>query len=72
VGTKLHVEVLLHAGEPPIRADGQIAWFRTIPESEQFELGLTFQHIADRDRQRLSGCLHRLSHRLTAEISAVV
>ena len=72
VGSKVHAELLLAAGEPPVRAEGQIAWFRTIPESEQFELGIAFERLSDRDRQRLSSCLNRLSHRLASEVSPVV
>lgn len=66
-GTEVHVELLLHAGEPPVRADGRVSWFRTIPESEQFELGICFQEMSSQDRSRLSHCLGRLSHRLLAE-----
>ena len=70
VGTRIHVELLLTAGEPPVRASGQVAWFRMIPESEQFELGLAFEGVSDHDQQRLSHCLSRLSHRSLSEASS--
>ena len=64
VDTDVEIELKVAAGEELVFR-GQAVWFRTIPESEQFDLGISFHDIPTRDKRRLSACLDRLSRHLT-------
>ena len=57
VASELRVEVVLPQGRAPITAKGQAVWFRSIPESEQFDVGIIFSDISEEDKRRLSACL---------------
>jgi hypothetical protein len=63
VSTGLNVEVILSTGQGPITARGRTAWFRTIPHSEQFDLGISFTEIHEEDKRRLSAYLGRLAEK---------
>jgi hypothetical protein len=54
VSTELRVELMLAKGDEPVSAKGKAVWFRTIPSSDQFEVGITFCDILERDKRRLS------------------
>ena len=60
VSTRLTVEISLSA-EEPVEARGKTAWLRSIPHTEQFELGIAFEDINPENQRRLSGCLERLA-----------
>ena len=61
VSTKLHIELMLPQGQGLLSLHGRTAWFRTIPDSDQFELGVAFTEMSDLDKRRLSAYLLRLS-----------
>lgn len=61
VSTELDVEVVLATGQAPFSARGRMVWFRTLPESEQFDLGISFTGASPVDNRRLSAYIGRLS-----------
>ena len=61
IGTSLMLELELGPGEPPVDLRGRVAWFQDLPDSDQFYLGLVFDELDDRIRQRLSRYLDRIS-----------
>ena len=61
VSTELNVEMMLSNGEGPIQARGRTAWFRMVPHSEQFDVGISFIDMPPQDKRRLSGYIERLS-----------
>ena len=63
VSSQMNVELILATGEGPIVALGRTAWFRSIPYSEQFDVGISFTDMAEQDKRRLSACLGRLSQK---------
>ena len=69
VSTELEVEFGLSSGEEPIRAKARAVWFKTLPESEQFDIGIIFSEISPQNKRRLSMYLDRLS-RQTASVLA--
>ena len=71
VSTKLHIELLLPNGQGLINVYGRTAWFRTIPDSDQFELGVAFTEMSDLDKRRLSAYLLRLASQ-TASLQPVL
>ena len=60
VSTPVDVELNLAKGQEPLRAQGRSVWFRTIPESDQFEIGIIFQGLSQINKRRLSACIERL------------
>ena len=63
VSTHLNLELVLSSGDGPVSIRGKTVWFRTIPYSDQFDLGISFSDIPDEDRQRLSAYLSRLAQK---------
>lgn len=61
VSTELTVEFQLAGGEEPVTVRGRMAWFRTIPYSDQFELGIAFLQPSQVTIRRLSGYLDHLA-----------
>lgn len=61
VSTQLNLELIVSAKEGPIITRGRAAWFRSIPHSEQFDLGITFIDMPETDKRRLSVYLGLLS-----------
>ena len=57
--TELRLELLLPENQWPIHAHGRVVWFRTIPHSEQFDLGIEFTTLQDQDKIRLSAYLKK-------------
>ena len=66
VGTELQLELALVNGQEPITGRGRATWFRALPDSEQFEVGLSFSNFPDHEQRRLSACLSRLTPFLPA------
>ncbi|MBI3996280.1 MAG: PilZ domain-containing protein [Candidatus Omnitrophica bacterium] len=62
VTTPVDVELVLSGGQDAVTIRGRIAWFRTIPESEQFEVGISFLETSPQIKRRLSMYLDRLTH----------
>ena len=63
ISTQFNLELILSTGEGPISARARTAWFRSIPYSEQFDLGVAFLEIPETDKRRLSVYLGRLSEK---------
>ena len=63
VSTQLNLELVLSSGEGPVSARGRTVWFRNIPHSDQFDIGIQFSEIPDEERRRLSVYLNRLSQK---------
>ena len=61
VASELQVELVLSSGEEPLAIKTQTVWFRTIPYSDQFELGMAFRDVSPASMRRLSGYLQCLS-----------
>ena len=54
VGSEIRLEVPLPNGEPILNLRGKAAWFRILPESDQFEVGISFLDVTDRTKRLLS------------------
>jgi hypothetical protein len=63
ISTELNLEFVLSTGEGSITARGRTTWFRSLPHSEQFDLGITFLDMPETDKRRLSVYLGRLSEK---------
>ena len=61
VSSGVRIELVLSGERQPIQVRGRVAWFRTIPESDQFDLGIAFDDLSDDDKRRLSAYLERVS-----------
>ena len=61
VATELQVELALATGELPLSVRARAMWFRDIPHSEQYELGVAFVDLHERDKRRLSAYFDRLT-----------
>ena len=61
VSTELNLELVLSTGDEPLTMRGRMAWFQVLPQSEQFDLGISFLDLAPRTKRRLSAYLERLS-----------
>ena len=64
VTTELQVELTYAPGEAPFVARGRAIWFRALPQSEQFEIGVSFLDSSPHDKRRLSAYLDLLSQPL--------
>ena len=62
VTTPVDVELVLSGGQDAVTIRGRTAWFRTIPESEQFEVGISFLEMSPQMKRRLSMYLDHLTH----------
>lgn len=60
VSTDLNAEVVLSDGDEPISVTGRAIWCRMVPHSDQFEVGLSFQGMSERNKRRLSAYLDHL------------
>ena len=61
VSAEVSVELMLSTGAEPLTTRGRAVWFHTIPQSEQFDLGISFFDLPPTDKRRLSAYLERLS-----------
>ena len=61
VASEVRVELVLPGGREPITVRGRAVWFRSIPESEQFDIGIVFSDLSEADKRRLSVCLQDAS-----------
>ena len=63
VSSDVALEFVLATGQAPLSVRGRTAWFRHIPQSEQFDVGIAFSEMSLPDKRRLSAYLERLSAR---------
>ncbi len=68
VSTELSLELVLSTGDEPLTTRGRTLWFHTIPQSEQFDIGISFLDMTPQSKRRLSAYLDRLSNH-TASVS---
>jgi len=61
VSTELDLELVLSTGFDPVVTRGKTVWFRLIPHSEQFDIGIAFVEISEQDKIRLSAYIDGLS-----------
>ena len=61
VATELQVEVTYAPGEEPFIARGRAVWFRALPDSEQFDVGVSFIDSQPGTKRRLSAYIDRLN-----------
>lgn len=61
VSTPIVLELMLGGGEQPVSVHGHIAWFKPIPNSEQFNLGVSFDSVSEHDTKLLSGYINKIS-----------
>ena len=61
IATEVSVELVLSTGEEPFSVRGRAVWFRMIPHSEQFDLGIAFLDVPPQGKRRLSAYIDRLS-----------
>lgn len=61
VASAVRIELILSTEREPVRVRGRVAWFRTIPESDQFDVGIAFDDLSDADKRRLSAYVERAS-----------
>ena len=66
VATEVDVELVLSRGEEPVIARGRAVWFRMIPESEQFDIGIEFLDLDPQSKRRLSVYIDRLSSQIAS------
>jgi len=61
VTTPLKVELVFSDGQESFGVTGRAVWFRVIPQSDQFDLGIAFDGLSDENKRRLSVYLSNLS-----------
>ena len=66
VSTEVTVELVLSTGQEPLTMRGRTAWFSMIPESEQFDLGISFFELQPHHQRRLSTFLELLAGKSSA------
>lgn len=61
VSAEVTIEFSLSPGQEPIVLRGRTAWFRLIPESEQYDLGIAFVDLQAKTKALLSTYIDRLT-----------
>ena len=70
VSTLIELEVVLNKGSEPLNVRGRTVWFRTIPQSEQFDVGIAFLDLSGISKRRLSTYIDDLSRQDSASQSS--
>ena len=63
VSAEVGVELFLTEGDDELEVRGKAVWFRSIPESDQFDFGIIFTEVSPQNKRRLSAYIERLSSR---------
>ncbi len=61
VASEFGLHVFLGRSLEPLSGRGQVRWFRSLPYSDQFELGIAFEALSESETRRLSTCLDRMA-----------
>ncbi len=61
VASEVLIELVVAAGQEPVLAKGRSTWFRSLPQSEQFETGFQFVEMDQKNKRHLSAYLDRIS-----------
>lgn len=54
VASELTVDLVLSDRDEPLHITGRAIWFQTIPNSDQFEVGIAFDELSAQNKRRLS------------------
>ena len=66
VSTEVSIELALPSGHEVLELRGRTAWFRMIPHSDQFDIGIAFHDVSPQTKIRLSAYIERLSDQTSA------
>ena len=66
VSTQLRVQLILGSGSETLDLVGRLVWFHMIPQSEQFDLGVTFVENSEHNKRRLSAYIDLLLEKFTS------
>lgn len=61
VATSVSLELTLGHGELPVNLRAKVAWFQSVPRSDQFYMGLCFLDLSDEEHKRLSRYIENIS-----------
>jgi len=62
VGTRIKIELTLPSPHQVLTLQGRAAWFRVLPESDQFDIGVQFEDVGPETHTRLSRYLELHQH----------
>lgn len=60
VAQETRVELMLATAQEPLSLRAKVQWFRTMPYSDQYELGLSFHGVSPQSARRLSTYIGRI------------
>ena len=61
VSTPVTIELHFGAGQEPLLVEGRTVWFQTLPESDQYDLGISFVDLTEQKQRRLSAYFESLT-----------
>ena len=61
VALETRLELVLATAQEPLAMRATVRWFRSLPYSDQFELGVAFQSLSPQSARRLSTYFDRIS-----------
>jgi hypothetical protein len=61
VGKEVRLEVSLPQGREVISCTGRTVWVQVLPESDQFDLGISFHDVPEKTKRLMSTCFERCS-----------
>lgn len=64
VSMPLSVELTLGLSHEPVTIPAYVSWFQSVPQSEQFYLGIAFQSQSERSTKLLSSYVSRVSSQI--------
>ncbi len=69
IATPLSVELIVGQGQPPLNLHAQVIWFSEVPNSEQFQLGFSFDQMTEFKTRQLSVCVDKFTSHLSPAIA---
>lgn len=61
VSMELQIELTVPNNSEVFQLHGRVAWFRSLPESDQYDLGISFSDLPEKTGQHLSAYLDKIS-----------
>ena len=68
VASNARLELILASSQEPLALRAVVRWFRSMPYSDQFELGLAFENLSEQSARRLSTYLGRIGGNILERI----
>ena len=68
VASNTRLELMLTTTQEPLTLRAVVRWFRSMPYSDQFELGLAFENLSEPSARRLSTYLGRIGGNILEHI----